>query len=144
MAVTEQNFHTWMTKRGALRVPQITVFFWVIKALSTAMGESTSDYLVHRMNPKLAVLLGFAGFVIALLLQYSRHRYIAWTYWLAVVTVGVFGTMAADVLHVGFGVPYAISSGLYAFVLMAVFVSWQKTEKTLSIHSIDTDRKSVV
>ena len=141
MAVTEQNFHTWMTKSGALRVPQITVFFWVIKALSSAMGESTSDYLVHRMNPKLAVLLGFAGFVIALLLQYSRHRYIAWTYWLAVVTVGVFGTMAADVLHVGFGVPYAISSGLYAFVLMAVFVSWQKTEKTLSIHSIDTPRR---
>ena len=139
--MTEQNFHTWMTKSGALRVPQITVFFWVIKALSTAMGESTSDYLVHRMNPKLAVLLGFAGFVIALLLQYSRHRYIAWTYWLAVVTVGVFGTMAADVLHVGFGVPYAISSGLYAFVLMAVFVSWQKTEKTLSIHSIDTPRR---
>ena len=99
--MTEQSFSTWLTKPGALRVPQITAYFWVIKAMSTAMGESTSDYLVHRMNPKLAVLLGFAGFVLALLLQYSRHRYIAWTYWLAVVMVGVFGTMAADVLHVG-------------------------------------------
>jgi uncharacterized membrane-anchored protein len=139
--VTEQRFLTWLTGRGARRVPQITVYFWVIKALSTAMGESTSDYLVHKMNPKLAVLLGFAGFGVALLLQYSRHRYIAWTYWLAVVMVGVFGTMAADVLHVGFGVPYAASSGLYAFVLLAVFVSWDKTEKTLSIHSVDTPRR---
>jgi len=122
-------------------VPQITVWFWVIKALSTAMGEATSDYSVHRLNPKLAVCLGFVGFVVALVLQYSRHRYIAWTYWLAVVMVGVFGTMAADVLHVGFGVPYAISSGLYGVVLLAVFLGWQKTEKTLSIHSVDTPRR---
>ena len=139
--MTERRFLTWLTRSGALRVPQITVWFWVIKALSTAMGEATSDYSVHRLNPKLAVCLGFVGFVVALVLQYSRHRYIAWTYWLAVVMVGVFGTMAADVLHVGFGVPYAISSGLYGVVLLAVFVGWQKTEKTLSIHSVDTPRR---
>jgi uncharacterized membrane-anchored protein len=139
--VPESNFHRWLTKPGALRVPQITVYFWVIKALSTAMGEATSDYSVHRLDPKLAVCLGFVGFVVALVLQYSRHRYIAWTYWLAVVGVGVFGTMAADVLHVGFGVPYAISSGLYAVVLALVFVAWQKTEKTLSFHSVDTPRR---
>lgn len=139
--VTERRFLAWLTRSGALRVPQITVWFWVIKALSTAMGEATSDYSVHRLNPKLAVCLGFVGFVVALVLQYSRHRYIAWTYWLAVVMVGVFGTMAADVLHVGFGVPYAISSGLYGAVLLAVFVGWQKTEKTLSIHSVDNPRR---
>ena len=86
--------------RGALRVPEITVYFWVIKALSTAMGEATSDYLVHRLHPVPAVGLGFVGFVIALVLQFSMRRYIAWTYWFAVVMVGVFGTMAADVLHV--------------------------------------------
>jgi uncharacterized membrane-anchored protein len=105
------------------------------------MGEATSDYLVHRMDPVLAVLLGFAGFVVALVLQFSVRRYIAWTYWFAVVMVGVFGTMAADVLHVGFGVPYFASSALYAVVLAAVFVTWQRTEKTLSIHSIDTARR---
>lgn len=130
-----------LTARGALRVPEITVYFWLIKALSTAMGESTSDYLVHAMAPQLAVVLGFIGFVIALVIQFSRQRYVAWAYWLAVVGVGVFGTMAADVLHVGFGVPYAVSSVLYAVVLAAVFVGWQKTEKTLSIHSVDTDRR---
>jgi uncharacterized membrane-anchored protein len=105
------------------------------------MGEATSDYLVHRMDPVIAVLLGFAGFLVALTLQFSMRRYIAWTYWFAVVMVGVFGTMAADVLHVGFGVPYFASSALYAVVLAAVFVTWQRTEKTLSIHSIDSARR---
>ncbi len=122
-------------------MPEITVYFWVIKALSTAMGEATSDFSVHRLNPKLAVVLGFVGFVLALWLQFSMRRYLAWTYWLAVVMVGVFGTMAADVLHVGFGVPYAVSTALYAVVLFLVFFSWQRTEKTLSIHSIDTARR---
>jgi len=104
-------------------------------------GESTSDYLVHRLNPELAVAVGFVGFVAALLLQFSMRRYVAWTYWLGVVMVGVFGTMAADVLHVRFAVPYAVSSALYGVVLMAVFVSWQKTEKTMSIHTVDTPRR---
>jgi uncharacterized membrane-anchored protein len=130
-----------LTNPGALRVPEITAYFWVIKALSTALGESTSDYLVHVMNPRIAVGFGFIGFVVALVLQFSVRRYIAWTYWLAVVMVGVFGTMAADVLHVGFGVPYTESSVLYALVLLAVFVTWGRTERTLSIHSIDTARR---
>jgi uncharacterized membrane-anchored protein len=130
-----------MTLRGALRVPEITAYFWAIKALSTAMGESTSDYLVHAMAPVEAVVLGFVGFLAALSWQFSRRRYEAWPYWLAVVMVGVFGTMAADVLHVGFGVPYAVSSVFYALVLLAVFYSWQRTERTLSIHSIDSARR---
>jgi uncharacterized membrane-anchored protein len=132
-----------LTVRGALRVPEITVYFWAIKALSTAMGESTSDYLVHAMSPELAVGLGFIGFLAALALQFYVRRYIAWTYWLAVVGVGVFGTMAADVLHVGFGVPYIASSLLYGIVLAAVFVSWYRTEHTLSIHSVDTPRREL-
>jgi uncharacterized membrane-anchored protein len=122
-------------------VPQITVYFWVIKALSTAMGEATSDFLVKRLHPIPAVALGFVGFCVALALQFSRHRYLAWAYWLAVVGVGVFGTMAADVLHVGFHVPYIASSTLYAVVLVAVFVLWGRTEHTLSIHTIDTVRR---
>jgi uncharacterized membrane-anchored protein len=132
-----------LTARGALRVPEITVYFWVIKALSTAMGEATSDALVHKLDPVTAVLLGFAGFLVALVLQLSVRRYIAWTYWLAVVGVGVFGTMAADVLHVGFGVPYAVSSALYAVVLAVVFASWYLTERTLSIHTVDTTRREL-
>jgi uncharacterized membrane-anchored protein len=130
-----------LTVRGARKVPEITVWFWVIKALSTAMGESTSDYLVHAMAPEVAVCLGFVGFLAVLSWQFSRSRYEAWPYWMAVVMVGVFGTMAADVLHVGFGIPYPVTSSFYAIVLAAVFISWQRTERTLSIHSVDTPRR---
>jgi len=126
---------------GALRVPQITAAFWLIKGLSTAMGESSSDYLVHAMSPELAVVLGFVGFVGAMIVQFRARRYVAWTYWLAVVMVGIFGTMAADVLHVGFGVPYPASTVLYAVVLAAVFISWQRSEGTLSIHTIASTRR---
>jgi uncharacterized membrane-anchored protein len=130
-----------VSRARALRVPEIGVYFWVIKALSTAMGEATSDYLVHALPPVSAVVLGFVGFSVALALQFSMRRYVAWTYWFAVVMVGVFGTMAADVLHVRFGVPYYASSTLYAVALAAVFITWSRTEHTLSIHSVDTARR---
>jgi uncharacterized membrane-anchored protein len=127
--------------RHVLRVPEITAYFWIIKGLSTAMGEATSAFLVRTLHPVPAVLLGFIAFCGALALQFSMRRYVAWTYWLAVAMVGVFGTMAADVLHVGFKVPYIASSILYAIGLATVFITWQRTEKTLSIHSIDIFRK---
>jgi len=129
------------TAPGALRVPEITVYFWIVKALTTAMGEATSDTAVHEIDPFVAVILGFVAFAVALVVQLRMRRYVAWTYWFAVAMVGVFGTMAADALHVGFGVPYIGSTILYAVVLAAVFVTWQRTERTLSIHSIDTSRR---
>jgi uncharacterized membrane-anchored protein len=138
---TTSSPRVWLTRKGSLRVPEITVLFWVIKGLSTALGESASDFLVHAMAPPLAVILGFAGFAAALILQFAMGRYVPWTYWFAVVMVGIFGTMAADVLHVGLNVPYTASTILYAIVLALVFAAWQKTEKTLSIHSIDTARR---
>jgi uncharacterized membrane-anchored protein len=127
----------------ALRVPRVTVFFWIIKALSTAMGEAASDYLVRVFPPVLAVLLGFAAFVVAMAIQLTRGRYVAWAYWLAVCAVGVFGTMVADVLHVGFGIPYAISAPLFAVILAAVFIVWYRVEGTLSIHTVDSPRREV-
>jgi uncharacterized membrane-anchored protein len=130
-----------LTRRGALRVPVVAASFWVIKALSTAMGESTSDWSVHAIDPVIAVMLGFCGFVVALALQFWVQRYIAWTYWLAVCAVGVFGTMCADVLHVRFAVPYVVSTVLYAVLLAAVFIIWDRTEGTLSFHEIDTTRR---
>jgi uncharacterized membrane-anchored protein len=132
-----------LTAKGLLRVPEITAVFWIIKGLSTAMGESTSDFLVHAMAPELAVVLGFVALVVALTLQFAQRKYVAWTYWLAVVMVGIFGTMAADVLHVRFHVAYTASTVLYAVVLAAIFVVWQRTEGTLSIHSIDSFRREL-
>jgi uncharacterized membrane-anchored protein len=126
--------------RGLVRVPQITALFWIIKGLSTAVGESTSDLLVHSIDPVVAVCLGFAGFVAALALQFRMRQFVAWSYWLAVVMVGIFGTMAADVLHVGFHVPYAVSSVFYAIALALVFWWWRKVESSLSIHGVDNAR----
>jgi uncharacterized membrane-anchored protein len=125
------------------KVPEVTVFFWIVKALTTALGESTSDYLVHAMAPVAAVLIGFVAFCVALVIQFRVRRYIAWAYWFAVAMVGVFGTMAADVLHVGLGVPYAVSTVLFVVVLAAVFATWYAVEKTLSIHSITTPRREL-
>ncbi len=131
------------SNRGVLRVPEVTAYFWIIKALSTAMGESTSDYLVNSISPVVAVLIGFAAFAAAMVIQFLMRRYVAWAYWLAVVMVGVFGTMVADVLHVGLGVPYELSAGLFAVLLAATFIVWKRMEGTLSIHSIDTPRREV-
>lgn len=142
-ATVSDRVRSWLTSPGALRVPEVGVMFWLIKGLSTAMGESTSDFLVHSMAPELAVLLGFAAFVAALAVQFRVARYAPWAYWTAVATVGIFGTMAADVVHVALGVPYVASSIFYASVLAAVFVAWRHAEGTLSIHSVNTPRREL-
>ncbi|HEY8810404.1 MAG TPA: hypothetical protein VIM28_10325 [Solirubrobacterales bacterium] len=131
------------TSHGLSKVPEITAFFWIVKALTTGMGESASDFLVHKLVPEIAVVLGGIAFVIALYLQFSSDRYVPWRYWLAVAMVGVFGTMCADVLHVGLGVPYVASTIFYAIVLAVVFRTWYRTEGTLSIHSITSERCEV-
>ena len=128
---------------AASKVPLILVYFWIIKLLTTAMGEATSDYMVRTINPVIAVLFGFTGFVIAMALQLRAKRYVAWTYWLAVVMVAVFGTQAADVLHIKFHVPYAASTAFYAVVLTVIFIVWHRVEGTLSIHSIRTPRREL-
>ena len=120
------------------KVPEITIYFWAIKLLTTAMGEVTSDYLAHQLHPIVAVCLGGIGFVFALLLQFSVRRYIPWIYWLTVSMVAIFGTMVADVLHVGFGIPYIVSTMFFGISLAIIFFVWYKSEKTLSIHSIYT------
>jgi uncharacterized membrane-anchored protein len=123
-------------KRAVVKVAAVSAFFWVIKVLTTAMGEAVSDYLVHRYNPYLAVIAGFVVFVVALGLQFAARRYRSWTYWLAVSMVAVFGTMAADVLHVEFRVPYAVSAFLFAVALAVVFGAWYRSEGTLSIKTV--------
>lgn len=124
-------------------MPEITPGFWLAKLLITALGEAISDYSVHRVDPVVAVLCGFGAFCVCLPLQLSRPRYRAWAYWLAVGSVAVFGTMVADVLHVRFGVPYAGSAALFAAVLAGVFATWFATERTLSIHSVDSGRREL-
>src|SRR5689334_9730816 len=106
------------------KVPQVTLIFWVIKILSTGMGETTSDYLVRTIDPVVAVMLGGACFAAALILQLIVRRYVPWIYWLAVVMVAIFGTMVADVLHIVFHIPYVVSSVFFAIALTIVFIVW--------------------
>jgi len=125
------------------KVPSINGVFWFLKLLTTAMGETTSDYFVHRFNPELAVLGGGVVFAVVLWNQLRAPRFLTTTYWAAVVMVSVFGTMCADVLHVGFHVPYVVSTSLFAILLVATFVTWSRVEHTLSIHSIYTTRREL-
>jgi uncharacterized membrane-anchored protein len=123
------------------KVPAVTPYFWLAKILTTAMGEATSDYLVHTINPYFAVALGAIGLTASLAFQFLARRYVAWVYWLAVTMVAVFGTMAADAAHVQLGIPYAVSTMICAIGLATVFVAWYLSERTLSIHSISTPRR---
>jgi uncharacterized membrane-anchored protein len=124
----------------AAKVPEITAMFWVIKILTTGMGEATSDYLAS-ISLAVAGGVGVLGFAIALWIQLRARRYSPPVYWFAVMMVAVFGTMAADVLHAGLGIPYVVSTTFYAVVLGTVFWLWYRSEGTLSIHSIVTRRR---
>jgi uncharacterized membrane-anchored protein len=130
-------------RQGLARVPDPTRMFWVTKAVSTALGEAVSDFSIRVMDPVLAVLLGFALFLAALVWQLTRRRYVAEAYWLAVAMVGVFGTMAADVVHVVLGLPYAVSAAACAVLLAGVFLAWWRVEGTLSVHAVTTTRREL-
>ncbi|MBI1379151.1 MAG: hypothetical protein GC157_16965 [Frankiales bacterium] len=120
------------------KVPEITAFFWIIKILTTGMGETASDFLVHAIGPLISLPLGFAGFAVSFVIQMRSRTYVAWKYWLAVAMVSVFGTMAADVLHVGIGIPYLVSTTAFTVALAVILWQWRSHEGTLSIHSIHT------
>jgi uncharacterized membrane-anchored protein len=126
----------------AAKVPEITAFFWVIKVLTTGLGEAASDYL-GSVSIALAAAVGLTGFVVAMWLQFRTRRYIPVVYWTAVLMVAVFGTMTADGPHKVLGIPYEVTTAAYAIALAIVFVLWRRTEGTLSIHSIVTRRREV-
>ena len=127
----------------AKKVPEITALFWIIKILTTGMGETTSDFLVRSINPFIAVGIGGVCFIVALALQLVANRYIPWVYWLAVVMVAIFGTMVADAIHIQLGVPYVVSATCFAVALAAIFIAWYISEKSLSIHTIYTLRREL-
>jgi uncharacterized membrane-anchored protein len=114
--------------------------FWVLKLLTTGMGEAMSDFLGSISVP-LAGAVGIFGMWIAIRLQLRTREYRAPAYWFAVMMVAVFGTMAADGVHDGVSAPYPVTTTLYALLVAAVFVLWYRSEGTLSIHTITTRRR---
>jgi uncharacterized membrane-anchored protein len=132
------------TPRGRLgsKVPEITAAFWGLKLLTTAMGESASDYLLGALS-YLGLGIGIIGFVVTVWLQFRTGRYQPVLYWAAVSMVAVVGTMAADMIHGELGVPLTMSTLVCAAALALTFFAWRRTEGTLSIHSITTRRREV-
>jgi uncharacterized membrane-anchored protein len=125
------------------KVPEITASFWVIKLLTTAMGEAASDLLLNAMRI-VGFVIGTLGFVAALWLQFRIRGYNAFAYWAAVMMVAVFGTMAADLVHRELAVSFAVCTLWWAVAVAVTFFVWQRTEGTLSIHSITTRRREVL
>jgi uncharacterized membrane-anchored protein len=126
----------------AAKVPEITVMFWIIKVLTTGIGEAMSDFLGQKSVP-IAGLVGVFGLWYALRLQLSAREYRAPVYWFAVLMVAVFGTMAADAVHIGAGLSYAVTTPVFALAVGVIFYLWHRREGTLSIHSITTRRREL-
>jgi len=124
----------------AAKVPEITAVFWVLKLLTTAAGEATSDYLSPH-NRIIGALIEIALLLIGLWLQFSCRRYFAPAYWFLALAIAISGTGVSDVMHLTFGIPYGGTTAFWALVLALIFWQWHRREGTLSIHSITTRRR---
>ncbi len=127
------------------KVPQITIFFWIIKVLCTTVGETFSDFSSVNMGFGLigtAVVMGIA-LAIVLFFQFKASKYVPSIYWLSVVLVSVFGTLVTDYFTDVIGVPLQFSTIFFTVALTATFVFWYLSEKTLSIHSIFTTKREI-
>ncbi len=125
------------------KVPEVTIYFWIIKILCTTVGETFSDFINVNLGLGLiptTIIMGITFFVV-LYLQFRSNKYVPGTYWLAVVLISVFGTLVTDNLTDGLGVPLEHSTVVFSALLGLTFLLWYLSEKTLSIHSIFTRKR---
>src|SRR6266481_8135883 len=127
------------------KVPEVTLAFWIIKIMSTTVGETGVDYLaVHVGLGRTVTDCAMAALLIAsLLLQLRSRQYVPWRYWLTVVLVNVVGTQITDALTDGLDVSLYLSTSVFAVALAATFAIWYAVERTLSIHTIVTTRREL-
>jgi len=122
------------------KVPEVILMFWIIKILSTTVGETAADFLSVDLHFGLAgtslVMFGLLG--VALTFQLRATRYVPWRYWLTVVLVSVVGTLITDNLTDNLGVPLEATTAVFGAGLLATFAYWYARERTLSIHRINT------
>lgn len=125
------------------RVPKVTADFWLIKLLAVTMGETAADYLAVNLGLGLTLtsLIMTGVLVVALVAQFSQKRYVPWSYWLAVVLISIVGTLITDNLVDNFGVKLATTTAVFTVALIATFALWYRSERTLSIHTIFTNRR---
>ncbi|WGL52404.1 hypothetical protein P5P86_00915 [Nocardioides sp. BP30] len=129
-----------MTSRAAPKVPDVLILFWVVKLLTTGIGETGSDFL-GTWNVAAAGVIGVGGFAVALWWQMRASTYHPVRYWVTVLMVALFGTMIADGPHVALGTPYYVDSAIYLVLLCGLLTWWRRSEGTLSVHSITTPRR---
>lgn len=122
------------------KVPAVFALFWVVKLLTTGIGETGADFLGTVSIP-LAAVVGIGGFAAALTVQLRADTYHPVRYWLTVLGVALFGTMIADGPHVVLGTPYWVDSIVYLVLLVAVLAWWRRSEGTISVHSITSARR---
>src|ERR1700681_4400606 len=127
------------------KVPQVTLSFWVIKIMSTTVGETGADYLaVHvGLGSAITSAVTVSLLLAALLVQLWMRRYVPRIYWLTVVLVSIVGTQITDALTDGLGVSLYASTSAFALALAATFAVWYRSERTLSIHTIVTTRREL-
>ena len=125
------------------KVPEVTLYFWVIKVLCTTVGETAADFLNDNLGLGLTrtTLVTAAFLIVALAFQFRYRRYIPGIYWLAVVLISVVGTLITDNLTDNFGVSLVTTTVVFSILLAAVFAAWYASERTLSIHTIVTTRR---
>jgi len=130
-------------QKALSKVPEVTIFFWVIKILCTTVGETFADFLNVNLNFGLTMTSVVTGVLlfIALYFQFRAKRYVPGIYWITVVFISVFGTLVTDNLTDKIGVPLEVSTIVFSIALAGVFAAWYWYEKTLSIHSIFTTRR---
>jgi uncharacterized membrane-anchored protein len=131
------------TREWQTKVPAITATFWVIKVLSTTIGETFADYLAVNvgLGPAVTDVIMFVLLATALVVQLRTRSYTPWIYWLCVVLVSIFGTQLTDFFTDTLGVPLAASTAVFSVLLAVVFAIWYRQEGTLAIASINTPRR---
>ncbi|MTJ81321.1 MAG: hypothetical protein F8N37_09910 [Telmatospirillum sp.] len=130
---------------GLNKVPDVTLIFWIIKILSTTVGETGADYLaVHvGLGAPVTGAIMLALLIAALIWQVRKTRHVPWLYWLTVVLLSVVGTQITDALTDGLGVSLYVSTAAFAALLALTFAAWYARERTLSIHTIVTRRREL-
>lgn len=125
------------------KVPEVTIYFWLIKIMCTTVGETAADLLNERLNLGLTNTTYVMGILLtfALVWQFKSKRYTPGIYWLAVALISVVGTLITDNLTDHFGVPLATSTIAFSVALVLTFAVWYAKEMTLSVHTISTTRR---
>jgi uncharacterized membrane-anchored protein len=131
------------TRQLLNKVPEVILYFWIIKILATTVGETAADFLNTNLNLGLTGTTYIMGglLLVTMVFQFRSTRYVPGIYWLAVVLISVVGTLVTDNLTDNFGVPLVTTTIIFAIALAGTFAAWYASERTLSIHSIYTARR---